>query len=204
MLYIDIHIFLACRRACSSTECPPWSFICEQYWLGYGFVCTSEIVENPFFNVLFLINFFWFLRVDASLVLFPCLVLVRISEWYDWLIWLFYFIIFLFFPHWFWFPMSSTAMNSRGCGLSVYALCCFCHISFLTVQSWLDVAYCSKLHFSSLPMTFSLILIPLLPAACIYCIHWPNIFSLSASAVIYLLLLRLYVTEMSLQLGRAC
>lgn len=37
------------------------------------------------------------------------------------------FFVFLF--RWFWFPTSSTAMNSRGCGLSVYALCCFCHIS---------------------------------------------------------------------------
>lgn len=204
MLYIDIHIFLACRRACSSTECPPWSFICEQYWLRYGFVCTSEIVENPFFNVLFWINFFWFLRVDASLVLFPCLVLVRISEWYDWLIWLFYSIIFLFFP----IDFDSQCLQLRWIREAVVWVCMLC-VAFvtsvlLTVQSWLDVAYCSQIHFSSLPMTFSLILIPLLPAACIYCIHWPNIFSLSASAVIYLLLLRLYVTEMSLQLGRAC
>lgn len=134
------------------------------------------------------------------------------SEWFNrWFGWFIPSLFFLLFCCWFWILISTTAMNSRGCGLSVNALCCFRHISS---SHGSELTWCCTM----LPRTlffppndiFSLVLIPLppLPAACIYCIHWPNMFSLNASIIFFFLclgfLLCLYVNEMSQQLGSAC
>lgn len=94
-----------------------------------------------------------------------------------WLIWLVYSINPLFFFSCFWILISTTAMNSRGCGLSVNALCCFRHISSShgSELTWCCIMLPFPLFFPPNDI-FSLVLIPLLPAACTYCIHWPNIF----------------------------
>lgn len=215
MLYIDIHIFLACRRACPSTECPPRSFVCEQYWLGYEFCLHiyPRLSKTLSFNVPFFFNSFLFIlkRWCTPVFLFSCLVPVWIrNDLIGGLVGLFHHFSF-FFCCWFWILISTTAMNSRGCGLSVNALCCFRHISS---SHGSELTWCCTM----LPRTlffppndiFSLVLIPLppSPAACIYCIHWPNMNSLNASIIFFFVclgfLLCLYVIEMSQQLGSAC
>lgn len=185
------HTYLSCVSACVSIHWVSSSKLRMRAILTENEFCLHIYprLTKPFLlTFLFCwIHFVSFWRDDAPPFLFSCLVPVWIrNDLIGGLVGLFHHFSFSFFNCCFCILISTTAMNSRGCGLSVNALCCFRHISSScgSELTWCCTMLPTTLFFPPNDI-FSLVLIPLPPpTACIYCIHWPNIFSQTWSASI--------------------
>lgn len=193
MLYMDIHIFLACRRACPFTKCSSWKLRVRakltEIWIRLHIYL--RLLETHFFLLWDNAPLFEFCLVFfGSVFLFlptpthhpPPSVSCRIEFgmiWLvDWLVGLFKYICFplVVFPLFvFFFPrvlIFILAMNRRGCCLSVNALCCFRHNSSSHVFWRVDLMLHNPPNIFSLPLItqwhFLCLLLPLLPpTACI-------------------------------------